>query len=407
MIDAEQLRLSALSDDAFRTVPAAAIEELLMLSGWLFETRDGGSGTAEAARNTLSALSGREPVAGKHGFDPAEVLNLLIAEGLRGQGGFWRNHYVPTGRRLVAELAGSDADAVPNVARLEPRRFRIAFRRTFNLDRVPAGARIRLRMPLPVEDAGLTGLEVETDAAIEAGRLEVKGQTTDTLEARFSFVAHPGLPSGGEAPENLGLWLAEREGPIQVTAAVRALADSLAQSIRDPRRQIEAFRDHLLDTMACGVVNPARIGAEAATDWVIARRWFDCRLGSALLAALCRARGIPARLIGGYLLWDAPSQHYWLEAWLPDQGWTPFDLLAWDLSAGGGDPAWRGAYAGATDYRMKTQIFPDIFTGAPGVPMGPAWHQLSRLIPGGTETRLVSIPDGALIYADEIRILKG
>ena len=89
---------------------------------------------------------------------------------------------------------------------------------------------------------------------------------------------------------------------------------------------------------------------------------------------------------------------------MPDRGWTPFDLLAWDLSAGGRDAAWRDLFAGAIDYRMKTQIFPDIFTGAPGVPMGAGFHRLLSLDGAATRTSVVTIPDGALIYADTVQV---
>lgn len=383
------------------------MEEMLLVSGYLFEAR---AGSASSALPTVRRMLGAAPGAT---FDPDEVINAMIVRGLRGEDDFWRDRYVATGRRLVGDLCGSTGDGPPDVHRLGPKRFHLEFRRTFDLTRAKAR---RLRAPLPIEDPHLTDLKVAIEASgadvrAHAGRLEARVAETERgrvdLAATFSFVAHPGLPHGLETglarPE---IWLADREGPIQVTRAVTDLAARLTAGFRDPFDQVMALRDHLIDTMTCGRISLERLDGQAASDWVLANRWFDCRLGAALLAALCRARHIPARLVGGFLLWDLPSEHYWMEAWLPDRGWTPFDLLAWDLSAGGQDTEWRNVFAGAVDYRMKTQVFPDIFTGAPGVPMGEAWHRLLRLTPGGLASSLVAIPGGDLIYADTVRLLK-
>jgi hypothetical protein len=389
-----------------RTAPRRDVEELLLLSGRLFELREGALATARArAARVLEGSPGAL-------LDPDAVMNGMIASGLAGETDYWRAHCVPTGQRLAAELCGGTPDRAPDVRALPPRRFEVAFRRTFDLSRGPAR---RLRMPAPVEDAHLSDLEIEAETLrVEPGRLEAKPGSSErgdfVLSARFTFLAHAGVPHSRTGDGRLELpetWLAEREGPVQVTAEVVALAARLAAPWREPIEQVMAFRNHLIDTMACGRIALDGLGDAPPTDWILAHRWFDCRLGAALLVAMCRARGLPARVVGGYLLWQAPSEHYWMEVWLPDQGWTPFDLLAWDLSAGGRDPAWRDVYAGAVDYRMKTQVFPQIFTGAPGVPMGDAWHRLSRLTPGGTETRLVSIPGGELIYADTIEVVRG
>ena len=383
------------------------MEEMLLVSGCLFEAR---AGTAASALPSIRRVLGPDlDVA----FDPDEIINAMIARGLRGEDDFWRARYVGTGRRLVQDLCGSTGAGPPDVHRLAPKRFRVEFRRTFGLARAPAR---RLRAPLPIEDAHLSDLTVAieasgVDVSIRSGRLEARVAETErgrvALAATYSFIAHPGLPHGLEEglarPET---WLAEKEGPIQVTRPVAKLAHRLTSGVRDRFDQVMALREHLIDTMACGRISLERLDGQAASDWVLANRWFDCRLGAALLAALCRACRIPARLVGGFLLWDAPSEHYWMEAWLPDRGWTPFDLLAWDLSAGGRDAKWRNVFAGAVDYRMKTQVFPDIFTGAPGVPMGEAWHRLLRLTPGGLEASLVAIPDGELIYADAVSVLK-
>lgn len=53
---------------------------------------------------------------------------------------------------------------------------------------------------------------------------------------------------------------------------------------------------------------------------------------SDLMIALCRANGIPARASSGYMFdsdflpgWDGDESHAWVEAYLQNYGWTPFE----------------------------------------------------------------------------------
>lgn len=419
-VNPERLRASIAAIGGRRTLDAANIVTHLVATGRHFEVRAGAVAQAEAyARATIARLAAAGLIQAPGArFDLTEVANhLALAEAGRGPPAV-PPCGVETGRRLVATLAGAAGTArAPDLTALPPRRFEVSFVRTFDLaDAAPDGPP-RLRLPLPVADGELDALAIVTDAVARrlAGRIEARPAPGDgpqvTLGARFSFVARPGgAPApedGANGAEDRALWLAEAEGAIRVTPRVRALAARLAGGTADPLAAIGAFRDHLLDALACGIVHYDRIGAAPATDWVLDHGWYDCRLGAALLAALCRARGIPARLVGGYLLWDAPAEHYWMEAWVAGRGWLPFDLMAWGLSAGGRDAGWRGVYAGAIDYRMKTQIFPRIVTGAPGAALRGPVFRLTRPIDGGAESRFVSAEDGRLVHADAIRIVSG
>lgn len=393
------------------SIESWTVEELLLLGCFAFEIREGRRPEAILNLRRQLWLRARET------YDPGKVLNSVVAEGLQGKNPLWRDHYVMTGRKLAADLWGTPDSERPANNQIPPMPFVVKFRRTFNLEMAKPGERTRLRLPMPIEDEHLTDLEIVVapsvaDVRMNSGRLEAKLDAsrieTFTLEAKYSFTAHFGRPHGINEPgADLVQWLKAKEGSIQVTEQVRMLAEQLDDERVSAFERVMVFRDHVIDTMICGMLHSECVAAPETVDWVLANRWFDCRIGSALLVALCRAKGIPARLIGGYLLWAAPTEHYWIEAWLPDRGWTPFDLLAWDLSAGGQDKDWRNVYAGAVDYRMKTQIFPDLFTGAPGVTMSAPWHRLARAIPQGVETRFVAVPDGKLLYADEITVFKG
>jgi transglutaminase-like putative cysteine protease len=63
----------------------------------------------------------------------------------------------------------------------------------------------------------------------------------------------------------------------------------------------------------------------------------DCTDYADLFVALCRAKGLPARTCEGYLTTSVPrddtQKHDWVEVYLKDLGWVPFDPFHVDLNA--------------------------------------------------------------------------
>jgi len=405
------------ADVRYRTIPETQIVEVLMLAGWAYEadTRLAGESCKKALLTwtELGLGSARAPN-GERLFDPVEVLNFLKRACLDGRDDFWARTYVPTGRRLVSDL--SDVDP----ARLGPdgaRRFRVDFTRTFNLRSFPTGKNLRLRMPLPLTGDSLKDLSITPSSAVRRGgqynvrpgsmelRMVTCGEPEVDLGATLSFTALPQRPCPASVladPERT-LYLNDREGLIVVTERIRALAQSLAGRGAPALEAVRAFWDYINGNLNCGALHYDQIDLAAPCDWVLDSGWFDCRMGSSLFVALCRAHGIPARLIGGHMLHMIPTNHYWAEAWIDDRGWTPFDFLSWDLSQGGRDPAWRDHYFGLLDYRLITERLPRDFTGALGVPIPPAWCILQRQRPGGVEISFLSIT-GEPVYIDTIRV---
>jgi hypothetical protein len=164
----------------------------------------------------------------------------------------------------------------------------------------------------------------------------------------------------------------------------------------------------MLDRMMCGAMRYSDLTGQAPVDWVLENGWCDCQLGAALLISLCRARGIPARLVGGHLLYRlAPTNHFWPEVWIDGQGWRPYDLLSWDLSQGGRDPDWRDRFAGQVDARIVTQRFPLAFTGPMSVRFPAAWQMVqSRSKDGGIDVGYRDVEQGSLIYNDHVVVVK-
>jgi len=98
----------------------------------------------------------------------------------------------------------------------------------------------------------------------------------------------------------------------------------------------------MFDELTLGAIHYDKLHPRNPLDWTLDNCLYDCRVGSALVVALCRARGIPARLVSGYTINPVlPTMHTWIEVWFDDNGWLPFDLYSMELCGGDRDSAWR------------------------------------------------------------------
>jgi hypothetical protein len=402
-----------------------AIVEFLLIA-WVTEIRSGDRIAAKRqARQTLDrlvqeGLGFHRAATGVRFFDPAEVINFAAWLSLETGDRFWLDRWTPSARRHVWTahgLAPRTHDCPPPPTALPPRRFTVRFERLFNLRGCRPGETVRLRLPRPIEDRALSALEVRPlfDGRFSAapGRLDARIEVPPALEVELGFEADfTAYPSGGEADTTpLGaadraLYTRPHDGMIKVDEAVQRLAADLAGAERDPWSQVERFWDFGFERLRYGVVHYDEIDLARPAPWALENIWCDCQLGSGLLAALCRARGIPARLVAGYLMdADTPDRHYWAEAWIEERGWQPLDLSSsWSYSRGGRDPAWRNYYFGQLDYRMKTEVLPHLFNGPGQLRFPPAWHQLSRLCDQGMEMSFHDSTNGALIHSDRVAI---
>ncbi len=404
------------TDDRYRSVPETRIIGLLKLAGWAYESDS--AAAVKASEESLESwiqigLSFKRGSKGERLFDPVEVTNCMKRSGLEGHDSFWADRFVRTCRRLALDLANDSSPSDPH--RVE-RQFKVDFRRSFNLQSIVPGTRLRLRVPLPLEGNYLRNLQVtafaDHDAPVEIrpGRLEVravaagKADLTVGAELSFSALCQAPCPGQGDEEPDRALYLRPREGWIVVSERISALAHTLAGSVTSSLAAVRAFWDYIHREMICGMLHYDQIDAASPCEWLLDSGWFDCHMGSALLVALCRARGIPARLVGGYLLYRSrPGNHYWAEVWIADQGWTPFDFFSWDLSQGGRDPEWSNYYFGRIDYRLTCERLPSEFTGALGIPIPPAWCLLQLPKPDGMEIVLLNV-DGTPVYSDTIHV---
>jgi hypothetical protein len=328
----------------------------------------------------------------------------MKAEGLRRTDSFFALHYVSNRRVCVERLAA----AGPNLT--------VHFQRTFALDAVAPGTRLRLRLPLPLAETATPAIRVVPDPTppdvlvqINQGRLEARFVHDGRPEVTFGATLHLGATETTASAEPSSppdpMYLAPREGLIVVTDRIRRLAHELAPAGTPPLAAMRAFWDYLFAHHTCGTIHYDQVDPAAPGDWMLDSGWFDCQLASSLLVALCRARGIPARLNAGNFLYPStPANHFWLEIWLEDGGWTPFDTFSWDLAGGGRDPAWRDRFFARLEPRLTTERLPRECVGPIGIPLPRQWLMMQFGARAGLEIVFSDIA-GKRFYADRLQVV--
>ena len=422
------MQLGSRTEARYRTVTEARIIDMLVLAGWVVELSAGrrfeaAASTAATLQNLISlGLGCRVSEHGERLFDPVEVVNCMKWAGLNDLDNFWNDRFVGTSRSVLREWNPTfEGGSKSRPDSLVPARFGVTLRRRFDLSRFQHRAKVRLRLPLPLSTCVLGDIEVspiipnELSATVTRsdGRLDVQfaapADPIVDIAAEFSFTT-TGLSTdakvGGLDPEEAELYLRPNEGLIRITPRIQALADKLSGRERISRNIVAALWSYVIDELNCGMAHYDQVNADAPGDWVLDTGWYDCQLGSALFASMCRARGVPARIMSGHVLYrPAPGFHYWTEIWIEGQGWTPFDLLSWDLSEAGRNSTWRDYFAGHIDYRMVTQCMPLAFTGPMSVRFPAGWHLITTPSSTGMETCFSEL-DGRLIYSDHVSVRK-
>jgi len=409
-------------DDRYRTVPEAQIIDMLLVAAFVYELEAGRREAAVAYILTSLdkwiklGLGYQRAADGQRLFDPVEVINRMKWSGVLDIDDFWVNHFVTTTRAFFSEWNSTAIGSSAGFGRHKPARFAVDFRRVFDLSRVQAGQKLRLRLPLPISQSS-KDVQVEPIAASELtarisrseGRLDFQftapSRSDVEIGARIFFStdghSEDGL-AGARDSSARETYLRESDGLIRVTSRIRELSRAIVGNNDAPMSKATKLFHHVIDELMCGLLHYDQVNSEAAGDWVLDNGWYDCQLGAALFASLCRASDIPARILSGHVMYRlAPGFHYWAEVWIDGQGWLPFDFLTWDLSKAGTDLPWRNSFAGTVDYRLVTQCFPLVFTGPMSVRFPPEWHLVNAPFGRGMEIRFTEL-EGKLIYSDRI-----
>lgn len=153
-------------------------------------------------------------------------------------------------------------------------------------------------------------------------RILAYGQV-ETSEERGVLVPHslniPPLAFAHPTP------LTESDAPIQALAA-----EALGSYAGSARQSLDALMATIYQrvTYVQGVTEVTHSAAQALVEGSGV-----CQDMAHIFVAACRARGVPARYVSGYILTDAQhaASHAWAEAWIPDAlrgagAWLGFDV---------------------------------------------------------------------------------
>lgn len=119
----------------------------------------------------------------------------------------------------------------------------------------------------------------------------------------------------------------------ELTTVSKALNDWLAtlpsSNEDDPYSRLKRLTQHMFKTFD---YQPGSTHVESTIDHFLDIKAGVCQDYAHLMIAVARAWGIPARYVSGYLydteeqtLRAANATHAWVECWLPQLGWMPFD----------------------------------------------------------------------------------
>jgi transglutaminase-like putative cysteine protease len=207
-------------------------------------------------------------------------------------------------------------------------------------------------------------------------------------------------------PAELDLYTRPSEGLIKVNPRLAELARNLAGAETDPIRLVRRFWDFVVGELRFGAIHYDAIERDRPLDLALDHGWYDCNLGTALLAGLCRARGAPARLVTGYMLWTgAPGLHTWTEVWISGAGWTPFDLFSDDLIwAGGSKDPWRDQFFGRIDHRMVVERPPRLFNGPGAARLPVARVMVAAMEERGARYDYVDVDTGVVAQRDHVEV---
>jgi hypothetical protein len=419
--DSAQIGRVPFTASRYRVVPRADILQGLAVC-WSYEAQTEGQefalAKAEEALAELHALG--LPFAPEGGgplrYDPCEVMNTLKVAGDVGLSATW-DRCVANGRRMIRELGGvSRSDT--------PRHFRVTLRRDFNARELHPGRAARLRLPGPLLAAtqksrvtvrALDGLKARIGEGAP-GRLEVvvpPDRLSADLLAIEASIDLDAAPEGGSedrrdarplSDEERRLYTAGREGLIVVSPKIRAYAKERVGKARADHEILERLWTGVRE-LEFGHIQYDALDPVDPLAHALSTRWVNCHLGAALLSGLCRASGIPARVVGGFCLYAiGPYYHYWTEVYLERRGWIPVDLAGLPLARRPEDPSWLDVFFGRLDQRLKIECFPRVFTGHVGVRMPPEWYMVTKRRGNALQRCYHRVHDGGFLYGDTVSV---
>ena len=404
----------------YRNVPEAQVVRFLCSP---FEMRRGRIAEETAAMQDLldhlvgKGLPFRASDGAERRFDLAELVNFIkYAHHAWGEP-VWLERGVATMRRLMfQDDPGPAAASPPELSRGLGRRYAVTITRCFAAGFPSSIGTVRLNMPKPLNavpgshradwlrcDGAVQQPRDEGDRYSVKVRADARNGTVVAVRHEFTPAPHVTLPTSRPPPADL--YLRPHEGLVVVTPEIVGLAASLGLDAAHPGRTLRRIWDYLSDEVSFGFIHYDRLAAGDPLAWGLAHRRVDCRTGSALIVALCRAAGIPARMVNGYTISPVlPTSHSWVEAWMGAEGWLPFDTYAIDLAGGERNSPWREHFFGQIDGRFVAEVLPLHFCGLGSPRLPPGWQLSMGLTEAGATTWFHALDGFDELYSETVAI---
>ena len=182
-----------------------------------------------------------------------------------------------------------------------------------------------------------------------SGTITVKGGPRQRLyyEAYSRIEGRPETTTPLRPPPILSLENRDRnlQLPDPLDARIPSLALKMAGASDSDLARARAVEDRLRRDYRYALVRVDSDLADPLAYFLFTSRRGHCEYFASAMAVLLRTLGIPARVVTGFLggeynpitdLWvvRASDAHSWVEAWIPDYGWTTFDPTPPDPNAG-------------------------------------------------------------------------
>ncbi len=193
-----------------------------------------------------------------------------------------------------------------------------------------------------------------------------EGSVTIVAEGTVEVTDAAGVVRGLACPAPEAVFLRQTK-PTTATAAIRTLSERQFAG-RSVLAGLHALMNEIHTRVAyeLGATHAHTTAAEAFADGRGV-----CQDHAHIFIAACRAAGVPARYVTGYLVTgqgaSSTASHAWAEALVPDLGWVGFDpanakcptenyvRVAGGLDAAGVAPI-RGSRRGGDSERMRVEV---------------------------------------------------
>ena len=197
----------------------------------------------------------------------------------------------------------------------------------------------------PTQELALGAMTLNLPFDPKAGRFEQTDQGDVSFARRNQMAVLYELRPHAE-PDRSPLRAATGEPPLEVAryylqlppdiARVEALARQVIGAAATPYEQAERVEAHLQTSYAYTTdLPPVPPGVSPIDAFLFQTKRGHCEYYATAMVLMLRAVGVPARLVngflggqwysGGYLAVRQGDAHAWVEVYIPDYGWVPFD----------------------------------------------------------------------------------